>query len=92
MARILTKDLERLAAVRAALHTLQTEEAELKAKITEALPVGKILERGPFKVAHIACQGSPDYKSAYIALAGEEAAKALPRNTYSKLTFTVTGK
>jgi len=82
---IKTKDLERLAQIREQLKKLQDEEGTIKKSILSELPAGDFVKRGHIKVTHIAYKGAPNYKAAFIEIAGEEAVDELPRPEYSRL-------
>ena len=88
MKRILTRDIEELAHLRDRIRVLQEQEKAVREKITAALPLGESVERGHVRIEHRSCLNGPDYKAAYIAIAGEEAAAALPRTSYTKLVLS----
>lgn len=91
MARILTKDIERLAHLRASIKELQEEEKEIKTRVQSAMKVGDVITRNDIELSLIEVQGAPDYKAAFIAVAGEDAIKDLPRSTYTQLKFKYVG-
>lgn len=91
MARVYKKDVEKLVSLRDQIKQLKSEEQELVTKFKKKVEPNCPIRSAGYEIAQQEYCGAPDYKSAYIDLAGEDAAEALPRPTRTRLTVKPVG-